>query len=104
VLADRIRRLASAPASGVEPAVRPRVDATDREPEFTFGAVESSCGVREGVIVRDVNTSGARIDFARTLALPSRVLVVAPGIGLRCWAEVVWRDSRSAGLKFEARK
>jgi hypothetical protein len=104
LLADRIRRLATAPASNATSAGRPRVGASDREPAFAFGTVETACGVREGVVVRDVNTSGARIDFTRALELPSRVLLVAPGIGLRRWAEVVWRDSRSAGLKFEARQ
>jgi hypothetical protein len=102
VLADRIKRLTTAQAS--KAAARPRLGESDRQPTFAFGAVESSCGVREGVVVRDVNTSGARIDFTRALELPSRVLLVAPGIGLRRWAEVVWRDSRSAGLRFEARR
>jgi hypothetical protein len=104
LLADRIKKLAAAPAPRATSLERARVGAFDREPTFAFGAVESSCGVREGVVVRDINTSGARIDFTRALELPSRVLLVAPGIGLRRWAEVVWRDSRSAGLKFEARR
>jgi hypothetical protein len=42
------------------------------------------------------------ISSARTLA--RRVFLVALGMGLRRWAEVVWRDGRSAGLKFEARR
>jgi hypothetical protein len=102
VLANRVRRLATEPASSAAD-VPPRASAPEREATFSFGAVETSCGVREGVIVRDVNIRGARIDFTRALTLPRRVLLVAPGMGLRRWAEVVWRDGRSVGLKFEAR-
>jgi hypothetical protein len=107
-LADRIQKIASGPADDRAPSKTPAVDwrgdGSDRAPTFVHGTVELESGVRENVAVRDVSGDGVRIDFARTLTLPDRVHLSAPGMGLRSWAQVVWRKQRSAGLKLEPRE
>jgi hypothetical protein len=106
-LADRIQKVARGEADDSAPAkpsgVDWRGDGADREPTFVHGTLEIAPGVREGVAVRNVSGDGVRVDFARNFTLPDRVFLSAPGMGLRAWAQVIWRDARSAGLKLEPR-
>jgi hypothetical protein len=68
------------------------------------GVIETRPGVRQQVAVRNASQTGVRIEFATSVSLPDRVLLSAPALGLRCWARVVWKDARSAGLELEARE
>jgi hypothetical protein len=111
-LAARVRKLAeeAAPDHGHEHADGKvaghdvRFAKTDREPTFGDGLVETRAGLRQVVAVKNVSHDGARIESAHALPLADEVLLSAPGLGLKCWAHVVWREERAAGLKFESKQ
>ena len=51
-------------------------------------------------VIRDVTSTGVRIQMGETFGMPSRVLLAISGEEGRVEASVRWRNSRNVGLSF----
>jgi len=100
-LRDRVRRIAEAPsAAPVRPQQAVFGKRQPREPAFRPAQLTFMHGERLDVVVKDLNASGARVEFVRGTGLPERVLLTEPRQGLRKWAHVTWQAWGVAGLAF----
>jgi hypothetical protein len=53
------------------------------------------------VVVTHVGPERVRVAYAPRMDLPFRVMLVAPGLKLKCWARVTSQDMGAAELAFE---
>jgi hypothetical protein len=53
------------------------------------------------IVITHVSETHARVAYAPRMDLPFRVLLVAPGLKLKCWARVTSQDMGAAALEFE---
>jgi hypothetical protein len=98
-LTQRVRQLGarSAPARPASSRTEARAQ---RDAVFKNGSVILPDGARMVVVIKDLNDTGARVEFfARTL-LPEEVLLVEPMLKLRRRARVAWQSDGAAGLQF----
>ncbi|MDP3739488.1 MAG: hypothetical protein Q8R02_19020 [Hyphomonadaceae bacterium] len=58
-----------------------------------------SYGEKVPVVVKNMNSTGLRIEFFQNTTLGERVQIVEPSIPLRAWAEVVWERNGASGLR-----
>jgi len=98
-ISDRLRsRIAKIAGAGVSLSrLRTR---TPREPTFRAGMLLLGNGERIPVVIKDVNKTGARIEFVRRVELPPTVTLIEPTLNLRRRAAVAWQDESAAGLRF----
>lgn len=103
VLEDRVRRLsASKPALNFEKVLVPqKQDArAPRQPVFRHGALVFEDGRRLSVVIKNLSTTGARIEFFVRTSLPDTMVLTEPTLPLKCRARVVWQREGVAGLRF----
>lgn len=99
--ADRLRKISDAPqadsdyGSGEPPAAR-----TDRKPTFRAATLTFITGDRIDVVVKNLNATGARVEFISNVRLPDRVMLSEPTARLQVWAYVTWQEPGAAGLEF----
>jgi hypothetical protein len=87
-------------ATAVEPHTFVERRAEARQPVFQEAilALEDYHKIR--VVITDVSSCGARIQYSARVDLPFRVRLNAPTLKLNCWVRVVWQHDGSAGLEF----
>ncbi len=56
------------------------------------------CGV--DCAIRDISTSGCKIVSSRVSFLPEQVLLTVEGLNRPVKSKLVWRETKTAGLKF----
>ena len=98
---DRLRKVATAEAN--VPVGRGSVirrQRADRKATFKAASLRFVTGERIEVIVKNISTTGARIEFMRNVLLPDRVFLSEPTARLRLWAYVAWQEPGAAGLEF----
>ena len=110
-LTSRVRQLAdkqtAAPtfAEPVQPPprtpLRPEQKRAERVPQYKQAVLVIDGHEKLGVIIKDINTSGARVDFFQRRSLPDFVTLQEATMRLNRRARVMWQDGSSAGLKFE---
>jgi hypothetical protein len=68
---------------------------------MSFGLVVPDAG-HPGLdcTIRDVSDGGARIGFARTVALPAQFWLIEVRARMAHLAEIAWRNDLEAGLRF----
>lgn len=97
-LSDRVRQLRER-----DPPIAPKPQARQRPPRervFKDATLQLRDGTRFRVSIKDLSETGARIEFHANIDLPARVILSAPGLRLRRFARVVWREAMAAGLQF----
>jgi hypothetical protein len=101
-LADRMRKISGAPAPEevTYSSFSQHAKRADRQPTFKQGTITTRGGERVPVVVKNVSSTGARIEFFRDVQLGDHVLLSEPTLQIRCWAEVVWQGRGAAGLQF----
>lgn len=101
-MADRIRQLsARKPLVDPEAApVRTTEERSARQPMFRQGVVILGAGQRLSVVIKNLSTTGARIEFFVRTALPGEVLLTEATLKLSRRARVVWQSDGAAGLQF----
>lgn len=100
-LADRLRKIAAAPVEEhVYSSVKPDMGRAKREATFKQGTLTTRGGERIPVVVKNVSTTGARVEFFRDVELGDHVLITESTLRLNTWAEVMWQARGAAGLKF----
>ena len=101
--ADRLRKVAAAPAAdGGYGDVAARAHRADRKATFKAASLTLISGDRIEVIVKNLSTTGARVEFMQNVLLPDRVLLSEQTTRLKVWAYVIWQEPGAAGLKFVA--
>lgn len=93
-LKHRIGKIASATMALPRLMTRP-----PRERTFRAGLLLAN-GERIAIVVKDVNETGARVEFVSRAELPPSVLLVEPTLKLHRRATVVWQSAGAAGLQF----
>jgi hypothetical protein len=101
-LGDRMRKIAGAAPTEdtVYSSVKPNAKRAEREPTFKQGTVTTRGGERIPVVLKNVSSTGVRIEFFRDVQLGDHVLITEPTLQIRTWAEVMWQSRGAAGLKF----
>lgn len=75
--------------------------AEKRRPVFQEAVLVLSDFERMRVVITNLSSRGARIDYTSRADLPFRLKLIAPALKLHCWARVVWQDEGAAGLEFQ---
>ena len=92
VLAERVRQLVQ---------TKQRSHAREaRTPRFRDGTLTIHGGERLRVLIRDLSSSGARVEFMGQRQLPAVVTLSELTQKLRRQARVVWQRDAAAGLIF----
>jgi hypothetical protein len=103
-LADRMRKISGAPGGVPEEITYSSIQQTnkraDRTATFKQGTITTRGGERVPVVLKNVSSTGARIEFFRDVQLGDHVLLSEPTLQIRTWAEVVWQARGAAGLHF----
>jgi hypothetical protein len=103
-LANRMRKISGAPVGVPEEITYSSVQQTNKRAErtatFKQGTITTRGGERIPVVVKNVSSTGARIEFFRDVQLGDHVLLSEPTLQIRTWAEVVWQGRGAAGLNF----
>lgn len=100
-LSDRMRKIAAVPAEEVNySSVHTGEKRAERKSTFKSATVTMLGGERIDVVVKNVSTTGARIEFLRDVALTDRIMLSEPTLRIRTWAYVVWQTRGAAGLQF----
>jgi hypothetical protein len=104
-LADRLKKIATTKPPAIDPASQPvrsvsRPTREERRAVFKNGILEFTGGAKLDVVVKNVTTKGARIEFHERVMLPGEVQFASPMLGIRKRARVVWQDENTAGLEF----
>jgi hypothetical protein len=95
-LKNRIDKIASA---GM--ALRHLITRQPRERTFRMGILLADNGERIPVVIKDVNDTGARVEFVSRMELPASVVLVEPTLKLHRRAHVIWQSGGAAGVQFE---
>jgi hypothetical protein len=104
-LADRLKKIATTKAPPIEFAGQPvrkgpRPVREERRSVFKNGVLDMIGGGKLDVVVKNVTSKGARIEFHERILLPAEVNFVSSMLGIRKRARVVWQEENSAGLEF----
>jgi len=94
-LKQRIGKIASATL-----ALPRLISRQPRERTFRAGLLLADNGERLSVVVKDVNETGARVEFVSRIELPATVVLIEPTLKLHRRAAVVWQADCAAGLRF----
>lgn len=107
-LSNRVRQLGeqkTAPQSYEAPPppkkLRPESKRQDRHAQYKQ-AVLLVGHEKMGVIIKDINAQGARVDFFQRRELPEFVVLQETTMRVNHRARVMWQDGSSAGLMFVA--
>jgi hypothetical protein len=103
-LGDRMRKIAGSPIGAPEEITYSSVQQTnkraDRHQTFKQGTLTTRGGERIPVVVKNVSSTGVRVEFFKDVQLGDHVLLIEPTLQIRTWAEVIWQGRGAAGLKF----
>ena len=53
------------------------------------------------VVIKNMSSTGLRVEFFQNTPLGDRVLVTEPSVPLRFWADVVWEADGAGGLRLK---
>lgn len=104
-LASRMRKVSGASAIGpAEEVTYSSIHQTNKRAErtatFKQGTITTRGGERVPVVVKNISSTGVRIEYFRDVQLGDHVLITEPTLQIRTWAEVMWQGRGAAGLKF----
>jgi len=102
-LANRMRKIAGAGGAQEEitySSIQQTNKRAERTQTFKQGTITTRGGERIPVVVKNVSSTGARIEFFRDAQLGDHVLLSEPTLQIRTWAEVMWQGRGAAGLRF----
>jgi hypothetical protein len=60
-------------------------------------------GEKVPVAIKNLSSTGARVEFFQNRRLGERVLITEASVPLRFWADVVWEVDGAGGLRFKER-
>ena len=104
-LADRVRSLSDQsptrlPVEKPPPPPQKSKSRAERQPLYRQAAIVFDDGQRMTVALKNLSTTGARIEFFNKVDLPQELVLVEPTMRLRRRAHVAWQDDGVAGLIF----
>lgn len=101
-LSERMRKAIDrevAPPSATIPLSR-QIERAVRQAVFRQGALILANNERLRVALKDVSTTGARVEYFTRQDLPDEVILVEPTLRIKSRARVVWQREGVAGLAF----
>lgn len=102
-LGDRMRKIAGSAAPGEEvtySSVQQTNKRAERQSTFKQGTLTTRGGERIPVVLKNISSTGVRVEFFRDVQLGDHVLLSEPTLQIRTWTEVMWQSRGAAGLKF----
>jgi hypothetical protein len=103
-LAKRVRVISEAPPSALAQQAASAAKRAPRALAYRPGTLTFVGGERVDVVVTNLSTTGARIQFKRGTPLPERVCLTQGRTGSQQWAYVTWQTWGVAGLQFVGAK
>jgi hypothetical protein len=58
-------------------------------------------GEKVPVVIKNMSSTGLRVEFFQNRQLGDRVLITEPSVPLRFWADVVWETDGAGGLRLK---
>ncbi len=102
-LANRMRKITGttvAPEEITYSSIKQTNKRAERTQTFKQGTMTTRGGERIPVVVKNVSSTGARVEFFKNTQLGDHVLLSEPTLQIRTWAEVMWQTPGAAGLRF----
>ncbi len=100
-LTDRMKQVtAPSPGDRAAPLDR-REDRATRQAVFRNATITLDSGQKFTVVMKDMNSGGARIEFFQRNDLPESFLLSEPTLKLRRRVRLVWQRECVAGVKFQ---
>jgi PilZ domain len=102
LLADRVRQLKERDAPPVGERLPPghQKKRSPREPHFKQAVLILEGGRKLTVALKNLSSTGARIEMRERIPLPDKVVLSEVTLGLKRSAQVVWQVDGMAGLHF----
>jgi hypothetical protein len=72
-----------------------------RSATFKQAMVRTPGGDEVPVVIKNMSSSGLRVEYFQSCTLGDRVLIVEPSLPLHAWAQVVWQAEGASGLQLE---
>lgn len=108
-LSNRVRQLGEGKAAPKSyepppppPKLKPESKREERVAQYKQAVLVIDGHERMGVVIKDINAKGARVDFFQRRELPEYVVLQETTLRLNHRARVMWQDGSSAGLMFVA--
>ncbi len=100
IKADRVRAIAeqSAPTDYGDIS---REGRASRTTVFKQAMLRLSHGEKVPVVIKNMSSTGLRVEFFQNRPLGDRVLITEASIPLRFWADVVWEADGAGGLRLK---
>ena len=98
-LLARARAIGAKPAASAYNDVGGRGQRALRSKVFRQGVATLSGGERLEVAIKNLSSTGCRIEFFRQTTLTPRLTIEEPSIPLHFEAEVIWQGDGAAGLR-----
>jgi hypothetical protein len=97
---DRVMAIAAKPAPHVYGCSGGRGQRSQRMAVYKQGLAILAHGEKLPVVIRNLSTTGCRIEYFQNIRLEGRILVTEPSIPLRQFADVVWQGEGASGVEF----
>jgi hypothetical protein len=98
-LLERLKVIADRPTPQVYSEIGGRVQRASRQAVYRQATATLEGGEVLPVVIRNLGSSGCRIEFFRQTPLTGRILIDESSLPLHFWAEVVWQGDGAAGLR-----
>jgi hypothetical protein len=97
---ERWEKIAAKASPSGEPARAPHTRRAQRSKLFRQATATLSAGEKVAVVIKDLSTTGCRIEFIRRGPLTPTLTIDEHTLGLHFSAKVVWQTEGAAGVKF----
>ena len=99
-LTERLNAIAGQAAPRIYSELSARAQRGSRQAVYRQATAMLEGGEVLPVVVRNLGSSGCRIEFFRQTPLSGRILIDESSLPLHAWAEVMWQGDGAAGLRF----
>jgi hypothetical protein len=98
-LNERLKAIATKSSPRVYSEISGRVQRGSRQAVYRQATATLEGGEVLPVVIRNLGSSGCRIEFFRQAPLSGRILIDEASLPLHFWAEVMWQRDGAAGLR-----
>ncbi len=100
-LDERVRKAVERPGPSIAPpAWVKHIERAVRQAVFRQGALILGTGERLPIALKNVSSTGARVEFFTRRELPEFAVLVEPTLRIKSRVRVVWQRDGAAGLIF----
>lgn len=99
-LATRVATIVGLPAPDAYQDAGPSDSRRGRKPTFKRATITLAHGEELPVIIRDLSSTGARLEYFQNRTLGPTLHIREPTTGIATKAVVIWQGERACGIQF----